>query len=313
MVPRLTTPAPPPYPVAVPDLSYDDIETGREYGPWRYPWRERIERYLEATENAFPWHRDRSPWGPPIAPPSILGNAAMRFIDSIAPVPPGTMHAKFDLQITNALRGDRELVGYGQFVEKYEKRGRRWFVFTARFRDGPGLMMAHSTITMAFPGDTEPFDKAQDRQGTRNTEHEAAKLTPAKADLSLGPRTLTQEKMTAYSEDSANHQRGQSIHTQPEVAKAKGFPTTVAQGLMSADLISEMMTVAFERGYLLNGRLSLAFLRPVFCGDSLTAKAALREESDEGAFTRRVYDAWCENQAGEVVTAGTASGVVSAP
>ena len=61
------------------DLTYDAIEVGRQYGPWKYPMRDRIARYLEAVENAHPWHHERSPWGPPVAPPSILGMAAERF------------------------------------------------------------------------------------------------------------------------------------------------------------------------------------------------------------------------------------------
>lgn len=291
-----------PYHRGVTDLSYKGIEMNREYGPWEYPWRERIERYLEAVENGFSWHREASPWGPPVAPPTILGNATLRFIDSIAPVPPATLHTRFELEIGNALRRDREVVGYGKFVDKYERRGRRWCVFSVSWRDGPGLLVAHSTVTMAFPEQVETKDEAK----------KAPKTKPPKAELKLATRTLTQEKMTAYSEDSANALRGQSIHTDPALAKKKGYPNSVAQGLMSADYVSEMMTKQFERGWLQQGRMSLAFVRPVFCGDTLTACAALHEELDEGAFRRRVYDVWCENQDGETVTVGTASGVVAA-
>jgi acyl dehydratase len=286
------------------DLSYDSIELNRDHGPWQYDWRALIERYLEAVDSSFPWHRERSPWGPPVAPPTLLGNATLRFLDSIAPVPPGTLHAKFDLEITNALRGDRELVGYGRFVEKYERRGRRWFVFSARFRDGPGLLVGHSTVTMAFP---EVTGKGEEGRGK-----ERAGVGEREAELTLPPRTLSREKIAAYSEDSANHERRQSIHTDLELARSFGFPDLVAQGMMSADYISELMTGRFERGWLLQGRLSLAFVAPSFAGDTLTAKAAKREELDEGAFIRQVYDAWCENQRGETVTVGTASGVVAA-
>jgi acyl dehydratase len=288
----------------MPDLSYESIELNRDHGPWQYDWRALIERYLKAVDNVFPWHRDGSPWGPPVAPPTILGNATLRFLNSVAPVPPGTLHAKFDLEITNALRGDRELVGYGKFVDKYERRGRGWAAFTARWRDGPGLLVAHATVTVAFPERVETKDEPANEPGERRA--------PGKAELTLGPRALTREKIIAYSEDSANHERGQSIHTDLEMARSFGFPDLVAQALMSADYISELMTGRFERGWLLQGRLSLAFVAPSFAGDTLTAKAAKREELDEGAFTRHVYDAWCENQRGEVVTVGTASGVVPA-
>jgi acyl dehydratase len=284
----------------MPDLSYEGIELNREYGPWQYDWRALIERYLEAVDVAFPWHRDSSPWGPAVAPPTLLGNAGLRFIDSIAPVPPGTLHAKQEIEMSNALRRDRELIGYGRFAEKYERRGHRWFVFSARFRDGSGLLVGHSTVTMAFPAEEEGRGKKEGAGG------------PREAELTLPPRALTREKIAAYSEDSANALRGQSIHANPHVAEAKGFPDAVAQGMMSADYISELMAGRFERGWLLHGRLSLAFVAPAFAGDTLTAKASKREELDEGAFVRHVYDAWCENQRGAVVTVGTASGVVAA-
>ena len=76
------------------ELSYDAIEVGQKFGPWEYPLAERIGRYMEAIENAHPWHGERSPWGPPVAPPSILGVAAMRFMDTVGPVPVGTLHAR---------------------------------------------------------------------------------------------------------------------------------------------------------------------------------------------------------------------------
>ena len=291
-----------PYHRGVADLSYNSIEMNREYGPWEYPWRERIERYLEAIENDFSWHSEASPWGPPVAPPMILGNATLRFIDSISPVPPATLHTRFEMKLSNALRRDREVIGYGEFVDKYERRGRRWFVFSARWRDGSGLLVAHSTVTMAFPEQVETKDEAK----------RPPKTKPPKAELKLATRTLTQEKMTAYSEDSANALRGQSIHTDPALAKKKGYANSIAQGLMSADYVSEIMTNKFERGWLQHGHISLAFVRPVLCGDTLTASAGLHEELDEGAFRRRVYDVWCENQNGETVTVGTASGVVTA-
>lgn len=284
------------------DITYDGIELGREHGPWKYPLAERIARHLEAVENSHPWHRERSPWGPPVAPPTILGNAALRFLDVLGPVPPGTLHVKQELELGNALRLDRQLIAYGRFIDKYERRGRRWFVFEARFRDESGLIIGRSRVTMALPERVEAGRKEREErpQPTRQGE-----LTPI-------VRSVTQERMTAYSEDSANALRGQSIHVQEEAARAAGFPTTVAQGLMSADYISELMTGALGQGWILAGRLSLAFVRPVLCGDTVTATGRLAETIDEGAFLRRVYDVWCENQRGEVVTVGRASGLVPA-
>ena len=123
-------------------------------------------------------------------------------------------------------------------------------------------------------------------------------------------RTLTAERMTAYSEDSANALRGMSIHVQPEVAKKAGFETTVAQGLMSADYISEMMTAVLGKDWFENTKLSLAFLRPVLAGETVTANGRLAEAVEDGAVVRRTYEVWCQNKRGEAVTAGTATALL---
>ena len=116
--------------------------------------------------------------------------------------------------------------------------------------------------------------------------------------------------MTAYSEDSANAARGQSIHVQPEVAEKAGFEGTVAQGLMAADYMSELMTAEFGKEWFESAVLSVTFLRPILCGDTVTANGRLAEEAAEGAVVRRVYEVWAENERGEVVVVGHAHSLV---
>lgn len=282
------------------DLSYDGIELGKQYGPYYYPLKDRIARILEATENAHPWHRARSPWGPPVAPPSLVGNVCMRFIDWIAPVPPGTLHARQDVETQAALRLDRQPIGYGKFVEKYERRGRRWAVFEARFRDETGLLIGHGRTTIAFP----------ERIETKDGPAEEKKRPERKGELTPITRTLTQEKMTAFSEDSYNAQHERSIHLHPVIAKELGFEKTVAQAMMAADYISELMTGVFAKEWFEYANLSLVFLTPIMCDDTLTANARLKEAPVEGAVVRKVYEVWAENQHGDAVAAGTASSLV---
>ena len=286
------------------ELSYEAIEMNREIGPWKYPLADRIGRYLEAIENAEPWHAGRSPWGPPVAPPTILGVAGVRFIDQVGPVPPGTLHARQEIETTSALRLDRQLIGYGKFTEKFEKRGRKWFTFESRWRDETGLMIGNSRVTMAMP--MPPGAAPAEGEGKKREEEGQRK------EGSLGPisRTLTQEMMTAYSEDSANAQRGRSIHVQPNVAKEAGYPATLAQGLMAADYIGELMERELGKEWYAYAGLSIAFLRPMLCGETVTAAARLAEAAPEGAVVRRAYEVWCENERGDLTAAGKASALV---
>ncbi len=283
------------------DISYDAIEMNREFGPYKYPLKERIERHLEAVENQHPWHRDRSPWGPPVAPPAILGNMGMRFLDQVGPVPPGTLHAKQEIEIVSAIRLDRQPIGYGVFTDKVEKRGRKRFTFDSKWRDETGLILGHSRMEMVLPGAGQGEANAKVEQEEPLRAGEFQPIT----------RTLTQDKLTAYSEDSANALRGQSIHVQPGIAKKAGFPTTVAQGLMSADYMSELLENELGREWYDYARLSVAFIRPVLCGDTLTANARLAESSEDGAMTRQVYELWCENQRGDLVSSARATVLVT--
>ena len=285
--------------LAVNEISYDNIDTAREYGPWKYPLAERFERYMAAVENRQLWHNGRSPWGPAVAPPSILGVAAMRFLDEIGPVPPGTLHARQEIETAAALRLDRKPSGYGQFVNKFGKRGRKYFTFETRWRDETGLILGKSRVTMAFPANQATRDDQRAKNKERDEER-AGEFEPI-------TRALTQEKMTAFSEDSANAVRGKSIHVHREVARAAGFPATVAQGLMAADYMSELMEGALGKKWYSDAGLSVAFLGPILVGDTVTANGRLKERFLEGAVERLVYELWAENDRQELVAAGTAT------
>ena len=285
------------------DLSWDGIDQDKSYGPFKYPLADRIERYLEAIEGQNPWYRGRSPWGPPVAPPTILAAASLRFIDDVAPVPPGTLHAKQDLHTAAATRLDRTPIGYGQFVDKYERRGRRWFVFEVRWRDETGLILGRTRTTMAF----------QDQIETSDAEPAATKTrVEPESWLPTATHALTQEHLNAYTEDSANAKRGTSIHLHEEAAKKAGFPTTVAQGMMAGDHISEILAAELGKQWFTNADLSLAFLKTILCGDTITARAGLAGETVDGAMVRRVYTVRADNQDGEPVAAGTATALVDA-
>jgi acyl-coenzyme A thioesterase PaaI-like protein len=67
------------------------------------------------------------------------------------------------------------------------------------------------------------------------------------------------------------------------------------------------MTVALGKEWFENAKLSLAFLRPVLAGETLTANGRLAEAIGDGAVVRRIYEVWCENERAETVTAGTAT------
>ena len=101
-----------------------------------------------------------------------------------------------------------------------------------------------------------------------------------------------------------------SIHTDEAWAHAKGFRTTLAQGMMSTAYVSEMMTTFLGAGFIEGGTMSVAFVMPVYAGDTLTVHGRVKEKQPDGTGTRVVVEVWVENQIGQKTAAGTASGLV---
>lgn len=116
-------------------------------------------------------------------------------------------------------------------------------------------------------------------------------------------KEVSQRKIDAYSVV-----RARSIHTDEAWARAKGFRTCLAQGMMSTAYVSEMMTTLLGEGFVKGGTMSMAFVKPVYAGDRLTVHGRIKDRREENGATRVTVDVWCENQDGVTTAIGTASG-----
>ena len=105
--------------------------------------------------------------------------------------------------------------------------------------------------------------------------------------------------------------RPHSIHTDPEWARKKGFAAPLAQGMMSTAYVSQMMVQFLGEGFVKGGKMSVAFIKPVLAGDTLTMRGEVKSKAAEGANTRVTVELWCENQHGVKTMVGTASGLAA--
>ena len=105
-------------------------------------------------------------------------------------------------------------------------------------------------------------------------------------------------------------ERPSNIHDSEEVAKKEGLKQPIASGMMSIAFMHEVMQTAFGDGWDKGGKVSLRFIRPVLDGDTVTARAVVKEKQQENGRTRVILDAWCENQNGDKTAVGWASGLV---
>jgi acyl dehydratase len=105
--------------------------------------------------------------------------------------------------------------------------------------------------------------------------------------------------------------RPNSIHTDPEWARKKGFRAPLAQAMMSTAYVSQLMVQFCGAGFVKGGKMSVAFIKPVVVGDTLTVHGTVKSRETEGDKTRVTVEVWCENQDGVKTMVGTASGLES--
>ena len=117
-------------------------------------------------------------------------------------------------------------------------------------------------------------------------------------------KTILQRQIDCYS-----GVRPHSIHTDPEWARKKGFRAPLVQAMMSTAYASQLMVQFIGEGYIKGGKLSVAFTKPVFAGDTLTVRGRIRSREPEGNRTRVNVDVWCVNEDGVTTMVGSASGL----
>ena len=135
-------------------------------------------------------------------------------------------------------------------------------------------------------------------------------MKPGTAEVAVGAKlptfskTIVQRQIDCYSGVRPN-----SIHTDEEWARKKGFRAPLAQGMMSTAYVSQLMVDFLGEGFVKGGKMSVAFIKPVIVGDTLTVHGVVKSREREGSRTRVTVEVWCENQGGVQTMVGTASGL----
>ncbi|TET43469.1 MAG: acyl dehydratase [Dehalococcoidia bacterium] len=112
---------------------------------------------------------------------------------------------------------------------------------------------------------------------------------------------ITQEKINLYAEASGDFN---PIHIDESFAAKTPLGGTIAHGMLSLAYVSEMMTSAFGRNWLSEGKLRAKFKEPAHPGDTLTINGKIDciEQEDDVSYANCSFE--CRNQKGEMIVIG---------
>jgi acyl dehydratase len=125
------------------------------------------------------------------------------------------------------------------------------------------------------------------------------------ADVALGTRLPSLSMQ--YATDMFKLGDVKTLHNDYEAARLEGLPRPVAVAPQVAALIFRMMTSCFQGGWIVGGKGSLTFRRPVWSDDFATAHGIVTGKTLEGERVRVSCDVWVERADGERAVVGTCS------
>jgi acyl dehydratase len=133
-------------------LTYEAVEVGEEFVSDELLVKpEDIDTYAFAVDDHHPWFTEDSPFGGPIAHPTLVGNQALRLRHSRYVVEAG-LHAKMRFQFLGAVKPGMRVRARGRVIDKYERRGRHYMVTEFETTDDQGAPLVRGQFTqMIFP------------------------------------------------------------------------------------------------------------------------------------------------------------------
>lgn len=281
-----------------------EVYVGRDYGGATYDITpELVAAYIAGTGDDNPWYRDRSPLGAPLAPALILHSAVYRTLEWYLPNIYGNLHARQEWEVFAPVTVGERLTTRSVVVDRYLKRDREYVVNDVIVTNAAGRIVSRSRTHQSFlipnqsRGEGFVVDRSREKDAKRSFHVGERGGEPFDA-----PRRAVSEAMCmAFSGPARNY------HTDRQKAIELGFPDIVVQGMLSACLISEMMTRRFGLGFLSGGKMDLRLVNVLWGNDTTGPRGLVVERRAEGKRTRAEAEVWCEKSDGTKTIVGSAS------
>ena len=256
---------------------------------WVSVREEAVEDYLRAVGDELPIYLRTG-----LAPPLYGTAAALGLLLKTLQLPPGAIHSLQEADTLTPIAVGQELQAVATLERPRQRAGLRFITAACTLQTSPDTpaLTGKSTVLVAGAGDAP-------------TERETRKLLAAASgshsNLPVVSRTITQERLVAYSAASGDDN---PLHLDREFAAGTQFGGIIAHGMLTLAFISEMMTSHLGESWLASGSLRVRFKGAAYLGDQVETWGRPAKSSDSvSAFNVGVRNP----STGEDLIAGTAS------
>ena len=104
-----------------------------------------------------------------------------------------------------------------------------------------------------------------------------------------------------------------NVHASADLASGMGLAATVAPEEMGLAYLHELLDRRYGIDFRQGGRLTVNYRRPMYAGDTLTAKGLVARTESDGERIASSLQVWLENGRGEMAITGEARVTVPSP
>jgi len=302
---------------------YELAEVGEVFGPIEVLVDDyKVKSFAFTQDDYRSWHFDDSPFGGRIGHATILANDLLQLYhlryEEYGASETAGLHTQEELWFHNPIFVGERATLRGEYVDKYERRGKGYVVMEAEARGEDGRLLvrhrgveimriaAGSVVAGKSAKDVERRVSGEYRRDIAPVERARPGLEPGTPIVPLVKRA-NPEQMSVFSMISPF---SKNIHTDLEAAEAAGLRLPIMQGQQQVCFIAELLTNFFGASWFTSGWEKVKFISPLYTYDSVTARGAVTGEVEEEEGTRLELEVWVENEAGEMTAVGWASALV---
>jgi acyl dehydratase len=270
---------------------------------------EDVDRWATLHDDDSPWYRGPSPWGGPVAPPTILYYPSQSMLgreigakSEPGQRPPrreggrGGGFARYRAELLAPIPIGRPILVSGAITDKFIRRGIGYLTWEVS-ASCDDMLLQRQLKSWTFSPSLEEVAALPERPSDPRPE-----VGETHGDLGTLAMVIGPER-TAFFEGPGER----NGHSDLEISRRSGLPGCLVQGELSFGLLFRLMRDRYGAGLVVGGTLDVRFIRPVYTTETLTAHGAVLTEGEQQVSCRL----WAENARGELVTVGMATARVS--